>query len=449
MTLPQLALERRLTGELRHWTLLAVSALALAGLLALALALSRAPGVRDLLPGDVFRKTLITHVVFSVVVWYLGILAVMATWATASLAEDGLAVRWPVLGPLGLRGALASFGLLLLPLVLGWGAPSLNNYVPVVAHPLFFAGLALLFASVALPVVRLLASLPRGAEARVYGIAAAGLTYLVALVCLSLAWTGRPPGLDLEPANEILFWGAGHVLQFTNTALMLVAWRMVAETVHCVPPLPARWFKGLLALLATASLAGPVFYLIWDPGEAALTAAFTWLFRLGLAVQPAVPMAALAMALVRRGARLGTPGGSALLLSLLLFAVGGLMGYFVGQGDTRTPAHYHAMIGGVTLAFMAFVIAIVLPRLERPLLGRRWALAVVWMYGCGQLVHALGFFAAGTRGVARKTAGAAQGLEGAWEVAAMGAVAAGAGVAVLGGAVFVVLVLRRLLARPV
>jgi heme/copper-type cytochrome/quinol oxidase subunit 1 len=216
-----------------------------------------------------------------------------------------------------------------------------------------------------------------------------------------------------------------------------------------VPPLPARWFKGLLALLATASLAGPVFYLIWDPGEAALTAAFTWLFRLGLAVQPAVPMAALAMALVRRGARLGTPGGSALLLSLLLFAVGGLMGYFVGQGDTRTPAHYHAMIGGVTLAFMAFVIAIVLPRLERPLLGRRWALAVVWMYGCGQLVHALGFFAAGTRGVARKTAGAAQGLEGAWEVAAMGAVAAGAGVAVLGGAVFVVLVLRRLLARPV
>lgn len=442
-----LALERRLDAEVRHWALIAVAALALAGLLALGLALSRAPGVQDLLPGDFFRKTLITHVVFSVVVWYLGVLGMMSAWATAGLAEDGLPVRGAVLGPLGLRGTLASFLLLLVPLALGWGAPSLNNYVPVVAHPTFYAGLGLLFVSVAMPVARLLINLPKGAEARAYGVAAAGLTYMVALVCFVLAWLERPLGLALEPANEILFWGGGHVLQFTNTALMLVAWRVIAEKIHFVPPLPEAWFKGLLATIATATLAGPVFYLLWSPADAELTLAFTWLYKVGLIVQPAIAMGALAWALVRRGAKLGTPGGSGLLLSLLLFAVGGLMGYFVGQGDTRTPAHYHAMIGGVTLAFMAFYVEVVLPRLDRPVQTRRWALAFLWMYGMGQLLHVVGFFAAGARGVARKTAGAAQGLEGAWETAAMAMMAVGAGVAVIGGVIFVVLTLRRLLAR--
>lgn len=441
-----LLMERRLDAEVRHWALLAVAALALAGLLALGLALSRAPGVQDLLPGDFFRKTLITHVVFSVVVWYLGVLGMMSAWATAGLAEDGLPVKGLVLGPLGLRGAVASFVLLLVPLLMGWGAPSLNNYVPVVAHPAFYAGLALLFLSVALPVVRLLANLPKGVEARAYGVAAAGLTYLVALACFLLAWVERPPGLTLEPANEMLFWGGGHILQFTNTALMLVAWRVVAEKVHFVPPLPEAWFKGILALLATATLAGPVFYLLWDAGDARLTLAFTWLYKAGLIVQPVVPMLALVYAFARRGFKLATPGGSGLVLSLLLFATGGVMGYFVGQGDTRTPAHYHAMIGGVTLAFMAFYVEIVLPRLDRPVQGKRWALAFLWMYGIGQLLHVLGFFAAGARGVARKTAGAAQGLSGGWETVAMGMMAVGAGIAVIGGVIFVVLALRRLLA---
>lgn len=440
-------LERRLDAEIRHWALLAVLALALAGLLALALAVSRAPGVQDLLPGDFFKKTLITHVVFSVVVWYLGVLGMMSAWATAGLAEDGLPVRGAILGPLGLRGAVASFVFLLVPLVMGWGAPSLNNYVPVVAHPAFYAGLALLFLSVALPVVRLLMNLPKGVEARAYGVAAAGLTYLIALVCFGLAWLERPPGLTLEPANEVLFWGGGHILQFTNAAMMLVAWRVVAEKIHFVPPLPASWFKGTLALIATVALAGPVFYLIWDAGDASLTLAFTWLYKVGLIVQPVIPMAALALAFLRRGLKLTTPGGSGLLLSLVLFATGGLMGYFVGQGDTRTPAHYHAMIGGVTVAFMAFYVEIILPRLDRPVTTKRWALAFLWMYGIGQLLHVLGFFAAGARGVARKTAGAAQGLSGPWEVVAMTMMAVGAGVAVIGGVIFVVLTLRRLLAR--
>lgn len=438
---------RVLDDEVRGWALLAVAALAIAGVLAVLLALSRTPGIQDFLPTDFFRTALVTHVVFAFVVWYVSLLGLMSAWAVSGLAEDSVTVRMAALGPLGLRGATASFALLVVPLLLDLGEPTLNNYVPVVTHPAFYAGLALLFLSVALPVVRLLASMPRAPAAEVYGTGAAGLSYLVGLICFGMAILEVPPGLAPEPRNEILFWGGGHVLQFTNTALMLVVWQVVAERLHLVPPLPKVWFRLVLAAIATTALAGPVFYLIWDAESVALRHAFSWLYRVGLVVQPAIVMAALGWALLSRGAYLRTPGGAGLTLSLLLFAFGGLLGYAVGEGDTRTPAHYHAVIGGTTLAFFVFYFEVVLPRLHRPLLGRRWGLGLLWLYGVGQFLHSAGLFTAGTRGVARKTAGAAQGLDGAFEITAMVVMGGGAVTAAMGGVLFIVIALRRLLAE--
>lgn len=439
--------EDKLNEEVRLWALLAVGALALAGV-ALFLALARTPFVQDLVPTGFFQMALVVHVVFSFVVWYLGVLALASAWATSGLAEDGVAIRWGVLGPLGLRGMVASFFLLLVPLVMGWGEPSLNNYVPVVGHPVFYAGLALLFLSVAMPVVRLLVNLPRPAEAASYGVAAAGVTYLIALVCFLLAWVNLPPGLSLVPRNEFLFWGGGHVLQFVNTALMLVAWQVVAERFHLVPPVPGPLFRAMLALIATAALAGPAFYFLFDADDALLVLSFTWLYWFGLIVQPAVVMIALAVALVRRGFHLGTPGGLAVTLSLLLFAAGGVMGYLVGEGDLRTPAHYHAVINATTLAFIAFFVAAVLPRLGRPVERPRWVLALVLLFGVGQLLQSGGWFIAGLLGVARKTAGAAQGLDTALKQVTMIVANTGGGLATIGGIIFIVLMLRKLLGPP-
>lgn len=431
---------------MRQWALLALAALAIAGVLALAVAFSRTPGIQDLLPDGFFRAALVTHVVFSFVVWYLGVLGVVTTWAASGLAEDGLVVRGAMLGPLGLRAAIVSFVLLLVPFLMGWGTPSLNNYVPILVHPAFYAGLVLLFAAVAAPVVRLLASLPRPAEGQAYGAAAAGLTYLLALTCFGLAWLETPRGfLDPEPYNETVFWGGGHILQFVNTALAMVAWQAVGERLHLVPPLPERWFRLLMAAVATAALAGPALYVVWKPTDGELVQGFTWLFWFAIAVQPAVMMVAVVRALVVRGFHLRSPAGLGLTLSVALFAVGGVMGYFVGHGDTRTPAHYHLMIGGVMLAFMTYFVVVVLPRLQRSVQRPRWVLAFLWAYGIGQLLHGVGLFWAGTMGIARKTAGQAQGLDSIAAKVAMGVMGAGALVAVIGGILFVWIVGRRLL----
>ncbi|MFA7429391.1 MAG: hypothetical protein WCZ23_04470 [Rhodospirillaceae bacterium] len=429
---------------MRHWALLAVGALALGGLMALSLALLRTPGVQDWLPAGYFRMALVVHVVFTVVLWYLAMLGLMSTWAASGLAEDGVAVRVPQVGALAVRGAALSFPVMAVPVLVGWGEPILNNYVPVGAHPAFFAGLVVFFGCIALPVGRLLASMPRPMEGASFGVAAAGVIYLIALWCFLLAWAGLPSDLEVHPRYEALFWGGGHILQFANTALMLVAWQVVAERLHVVPPLPQRWFRWVLAALATVAFGGPILYLLLDAADARLVTGFTDLYRYGLIVQPTVMMAALTWALLRRGVHLREPAGAGLVLSLLLFAVGGVLGYFMGEGDTRTTGHYHAVIGGVTLAFMVFLIEVVLPRLRRALTGRRWPLAFIWAYGSGQLLHAVGLWLAGTGGVARKTAGADQALSSPLEVGAMVVMGGGAVLAVFGGVTFVVLALGQL-----
>ena len=73
-----------LRGELRGWAWLAVGALAVAGVFALLLALSRVPGMdkAPFWPIDFFYKGLVIHVMFSLVIWLMGVFAFLVTVAT-------------------------------------------------------------------------------------------------------------------------------------------------------------------------------------------------------------------------------------------------------------------------------------------------------------------------------------------------------------------------------
>src|SRR5271166_5258497 len=90
-----------LAGELSGWAWIAVGALALAGVFALLLALSRVPGMdkAPLWPIGFFYKGLVIHVVFSLVIWLLGVFAFLTTAATLDMAGEG--TRAVPLGRLG------------------------------------------------------------------------------------------------------------------------------------------------------------------------------------------------------------------------------------------------------------------------------------------------------------------------------------------------------------
>jgi heme/copper-type cytochrome/quinol oxidase subunit 1 len=138
------------------------------------------------------------------------------------------------------------------------------------------------------------------------------------------------------------------------------------------------------------------------------------------------------------------PLRAALMMSLALFAFGGLIGLTIDGANVKVPAHYHGSIVGVTLAFMGLVY-LLLPRLGFAAPSPRVATWQVWLYGSGQMLHIAGLVWSGGYGVQRKVAGAAQGLDGIGKIAGMGLMGLGGLIAVIGGVLFLVIVLRALL----
>lgn len=432
-------------AQLKGWAWLAAVSLAVAGGLALLLALSRSPGAASFLPwapGDFFRTALVTHVVFSFIIWYLAVLGAFATFATARAGGKASSA-----GVFGLGLAWAGSALLLGVTLADGGAPSLNNYVPVLDHPLYYGGLGLVAAGILLPVMGLLA-LGRAAweQPSSFAVSVASVAYLAALICFALAWAMLPAGLDGATFNERLFWGGGHLLQFTTTALLLAGWHWLSGMATGGPPLAAAPFKAACAALLPFVAAGPLMYGVFDILSLEHRHAFSKLMNHGLVLPPLVIGAGLAVRLVQSRDRLvlKSPAAAALVLSLAVFGIGGVMGYFLGVADTRTPSHYHAVIGGVNLVFMAVLVAIILPLLGRAATGGKAERALFWLYGLGQLLFSLGMFAAGRAGVPRKTAGAEQGLDSIEKMVAMGVTGLGGLIAVAGGVLFVFIMLGRL-----
>ena len=135
------------------------------------------------------------------------------------------------------------------------------------------------------------------------------------------------------------------------------------------------------------------------------------------------------------------PLRTALQASVLLFAAGGLIGVFIQGSNVRIPAHYHGCIVGVTLALMGLVYHL-LPRLGYRAPASRWAAWQPALYGAGQLMHIVGLVWSGGYGVQRKVAGGEQMLRTTEQVAGMGLMGLGGLLAVAGGILFAVVILR-------
>ncbi len=420
------------------WLLLGGGALAIAGVLALLLAVARTPGVETWFPWSeqgAFRKVLVSHVVFAFVLWFWAMLGALAVAARGN-GKVGLA---------GLALSVIGAAMVLIPALAGRGEPVLANYIPVLTDVVFMAGLGLFALGVAVPAGHLLIHPPRNHPALATGISAAGAIFLLAAICFALAWRALPPDADPFLHMDMLFWGAGHLLQFVYTALLLTAWQVLGAQAFGVAPLGTQAWRLVCVLLVIAAVPGPVLYMVNEGGPENLRNAFTQLYVYGLPI----PVAAVAFATIARiwqGPRdWRSPAFLGVTLSLAQMLFGGLLGIFADGTDTRTPAHYHAEIGAVNLALIGLIFAQLLPALRREGSTGRAVRLQFWIYGVGQAVASLGLFMAGAEGVGRKIAGAAQGLDTLTKKIDMGLAGGGGAFAVVGGVLFIWLLLRRLL----
>ena len=440
--------------EIWAWAMLAISSLAVAGLFALFVALSRVPGVQDILPWppDFFHKGLVIHVVFSFVVWFLAVFALLAALACLRLAANGT-VRFLWAGWAGVVVTTLSFPLLFIPAFLTGTDAILSNYIPVIEHPLYEFGLVVLFVGVSLPVIRLFANFSFGASRPLdplsFAVLFAGGIFFVAIlnILIVLAQSGPGEGVSYEK----LFWGGGHVLQFLNTALMLCGWYLLSRFTLHQQIFDTDLFRLAAVLLMVFVMPALLFYAKFEAFSDRQTEAFTSL-QYALAL-PVLLMAGSGVAGLSRNYRgsnrlpWSNAGFLCLILSIAVFGIGGLLGFMVDGADTRTPAHYHGVIAGVTLAFMGLFISFFLPILNCKPASARSVRILCVLFGAGQMLACVGLFLAGGHGAPRKAPGEEfELLDGA--VIGLFLNGIGALIAVIGGAMFIWIVLVALLRGP-
>jgi len=419
----------------KAWSFIAVGALAIDGVFALLLVFSRTPVVQDFLPWpwkSFFHKGLVTHVIFSFVVWFL---ATMGAVFSFRLAQKERADIPSTTGPWSLGLALIGCVGLIVPALFDLGTPELNNYVPVMNHWAYYAGLVSLMAGLVLSALRQLSC--DGATR------ACSILYLLACVCFVLAWAYLDDGLPDPTYNEQLFWGGGHVLQFVNTALLILVWISIVKTTTGEDLLSGVYRRITFGLLVLFALPAPFIYFFFDIVGQVNRDFYTDLLRYGLPLPSTIASFALFLfLLVGHHSEMDRVTKSALWLSLFTYNLGGLYGIFLDGTDTRVPAHYHAVIGGINLAFMIFYHRVVLPFVQVAIKEGKLIHVQYWLYGLGQIMHASGMFLAGLQGVPRKTAGDAQGLDNIEKLISMGLMGVGGVIAVIGGVLFVVITMK-------
>ncbi len=220
---------------------------------------------------------------------------------------------------------------------------------------------------------------------------------------------------------------------------------------------------------------GSAHHLLVDPGlsfawKAVNTSYAMYLAVLGSMMHAFSIPAAMEVALRAKGYRKGLfgwlrngpwnePGFGALVTSMILFGwVGGVTGVTIGteqinmlaHNTLRLPGHFHAtVVGGTTIAFMGFTYYVIPLIFRKELKLKKWAVWQPYVFGFGTLLVSLGMITSGLQGVSRRN----------WDITFAGVVPGtvdltlaifgiGALIAVIGGIMYVTIVLTSILTGP-
>jgi len=412
-----------------------------AGFFAILLVFARTPGVQDIIPfTDFFHVALIVHVDLSVLIWFISFAGIMWSLTVNKPRNilDKAAVSFAVLGTI----------IMIVSPFIGAGNPLMNNYVPILDHPAFIASLLVFAMGMLLQVIRTISAgfpnfaNPDPSDALTGGIYLSAWVALFAIVSLLASYMDISSTLDSTTFYEVLFWGGGHVLQFTHTVLLLVAWVWISSACGVQINLSPKVMTWLFVLVVIPVIVTPLIYLQHDVVSLEHRIAFMDLMKYGGLAS--TPLGLFIVWFILKSPTCDDdkrPIKAALLSSILLFAAGGIIGFLIDGINVVIPAHYHGSIVGVTLAFMGLAYHL-LPQFGYTKPTSKMARWQPYIYGGGQLMHILGLAWSGGYGVQRKTAGAAQGLENLPEILGMAMMGTGGGISIIGGVLFVIVMLK-------
>ena len=429
------------------WLTLALVSLVIGGLFVVLVVLSRTPAIQDIIPWvDFFKTALVVHVDMTVLVWFLAFAGTL--WSLGSQQSCKFCGWLPIS-----LAALGMLGMTLAPFV-GEGNPLMNNYVPVLQSPFFLISLVVFGAGFSVQILNgLLSSRPvgrymNGPAALRFGLITSLVAALFSVLALAWSYSLIPDSIEGEHYYELLFWGGGHVLQFTHTQLMMVVWLWLATVSGVTVLATSRVIMFLFVLGVAPVLLTPVIYFAYPVESPHHLINFTWLMMYGggLAVLPLGLMLLASLIGAGKPDQAFRAERSALFFSILLFGIGGVIGFMISGSNVSIPAHYHGNIVGVTIAFMG-ISYYLLPKLGFNKPAGKWALRQPTIYGTGQVIWVLAMAYTGGRGIQRKTAGAEQGLQTLGDQIAMGIMGIGGIIAIIGGVIYLVVMYKAMFGK--
>lgn len=427
------------------WLWLAILTLLGAGIFSLLLVLARTPKIDELIPFvDFFHTALVIHVNLSSLVWILSFAS--ALWSLNSRSIFPWFAR--------LIFILVLVGTLIISIspFLGNAKALMSNYIPVLNTPVFLTGLTIFGIGIGLQVIFSMSAMFKVGEAISgkgvirFGLNCAAIGAFMSLVSFIWSYLTLPVELANPVYYELLFWSGGHVLQFTYTLLMMVAWLWLSSSAGLSLPLSPRVALFLFAVGLLSIFMTPLVYYSYDVSDPVHRKMFTMLMSFGgsLAIFPLSIAILFSLFQKKSDNQLQSSAYTALLASLLLFGIGGLMGFMIDGNNVRIPAHYHGCIVGVTLSLMGLTYQL-LNAMGFSKINFRLTKLQIWVYAFGQFLHISGLVWSGGYGVQRKVAGAAQSLDSIERVAGMGLMGLGGLLSTVGGFIFIIIVLKAMM----
>ena len=467
---------------------MAVVCLTLGGIAALLIALTRWQAVH-LLSAVWFYRLLTLHGIDMLVAWIVFFeMAGLHFGSTVLLNARHAAPKlaWAGFALMAVGGLMANFVVLLDPSSI----VSFTAYVPLKAHPLFYLSYILFAVGALIAVITFFINIVVAKrEARfegslplvVFGLMTAAIlaTYTLlegaAAIVPAFFWSlgllkTYDPGIYRN-----FFWGFGHPAQQVNLAAMVAIWYALAQMTVGIRPVNEKFSRLAFILYLFFINLGSAHHLLVDPGltfawKAVNTSYAMYLAVLGSMMHAFSIPAALEVALRAQGHRKGLfgwlrnapwaePGFSALVLSMFLFGwIGGVTGVTIGteqinmveHNTLRVPGHFHAtVVSGTTLAFMGFTYYVIPLIFRKQLKLKKWATWQPYVFGVGMVLVSLGMIISGLQGVARRD----------WDITFAGVVPGtvsislailglGALIAVIGGIMYVTIVLVSILTGP-
>lgn len=434
----------------RQWLVLAIGVLIFAGLFALAVVIGRMPPFdRYVTDPQFFKRCLVAHVNLALIVWFY-------SFVTALLFLLPSRRRANIVSRHSAKVAALGVLMLLFGAASPDGRPMLSNYIPTIDNRLFQCGQLVFALGVLLGLIdpRLLpahevsgdrASMPAAARAGLRAVAVALLLAAATFLVTRLAGQGSVPA---DVRQDFLVWGLGHVLQLVSVIAMVTVWMLLLTPVLGGPPVSRPAASALFVAMVLPWTLGPLFAL-QGSGSYAYRHGFTFLMRWCLFPVTSLFLALCVRAVVRAW-RSGVLGPwsfrdarfNAFLTSAALTALGFGLGAAIRGSNTMVPAHYHASVGAVTVAFMASTFML-LPKFGVAIPAGWPARAATMqsaLYGLGMLIFASGFAVAGAHGMGRKLYGAEQASRGLAESIGLGLMGLGGFVAIAGGILFLAIV---------